>query len=196
MKRMFHQKVKEIRYCLDQDLKNIEGFSQEESLVIKKIGELIYQNDNIYLTTNIRKLWNTFQEEKIDFERFIQILKDLNEKELLDIKFLEDIVYSSIIVSPELMFIFYKNYIQEFPKLIELVIFEIQEKENRDSFKIAENIGIKLVVINNILDYIRMRGVIELMRYSGTPLPGGKSFIILKFDKDKINTIKRELTNF
>ncbi|MCS7243159.1 MAG: hypothetical protein RMJ36_00250 [Candidatus Calescibacterium sp.] len=192
MKRMFHQKVKEIRYGLDQNLKNIEGFSQEESLVIKKIGESIYQDDNIYLTTNIRKLWNLFKEEKIDFEKFIQILRNLNEKELLDIKFLEDVIYSSVIVSPKMMFIFYKNYIQEFPKVIQSLIFEIKEKENRDSFKIAENIGVKLVVVNNILDYLRMHGIVELMRYSGTPLPGGKSFIILKFNNDKINTIQED----
>lgn len=192
MKRMFHQYVHNIKYDLKNEEITIPQFSKEQNTLIKSIGQFIYQNDNIYLTTNIRKLWNNFDQKLINFEQYLSILKELHQKGLLDIKFLEDPIYSSVIVSPYLMFIFYKHYLQEFEKVLQLIIFEIKEKETYDSFKISQNIGVKLVVVNNILDYMRIKGIANLMRYSGTPLPGGKSFIILNFDKQKLESFIKE----
>jgi hypothetical protein len=105
---------------------------------------------------------------------------------MINITFLEDVLYSTVAINPKLMLLYYSNYIPEFEKLLEAIIFEIKEKDNRDSYKIALNVKVKLVVVNNIFDYMREMGILVLMRYSGTPLPGGKSFIILKKDQEKL----------
>lgn len=188
--KMFHQKVKEIKYHISSEPKIIENFDQNQSLVLQKIGEFIYQTDNIYLATSIRKIWQYTEKFFPNFELFLNILKTFNQKRLLNINFLEEVIYSSVIVSPNLMMIYYKNFLSGFHEVLQSLIMEIEEKENDDSFKIAQNIKTKIVVINNILDYLKEEGVLELMKYSGTPLPGGKSFIILKLNKEKFDLFK------
>lgn len=195
MSKMFHQKVKEINFTINKESKIVENLDKNESIVLKIIGEFTYETDNIFLTTNIRKIWDYFSKrigEVFSFEDFLVILKRFNEQGLLDVKFLEPVLYSSIIVSPKLMFIYYQNFFQEFHTVLKAILFEIEEKNNDDSFKIAQNIKVKLVVVNNILDFLREQKIVELMRYSGTPLPGGKSFIILKIDKDKVKEFKEK----
>lgn len=187
---MFHQKIKEIKYHLSYEPKTIENFDQNQSLILQKIGEFIYETDNIYLATNIRKIWQYSENSFPNFEAFLDILKTFNQNGLLNINFLEEVIYSPVIVSPNLMMIYYKNFLKNFHEVLKLLIMEIEEKENDDSFKMAQNIKIKLVVVNNILDYLKQEGALELMRYSGTPLPGGKSFIILKINKEKFNIFK------
>lgn len=185
--KMYHQKVLDIQFDISYEYKTIPNFDDKTSLVIQKIGEFIYKTDNIYLATNIRKLWEYFNNSSWTLQEYISILKNLNSQKLLDIKMLQDELYSSVIVSPKLMFIYYQNYINNFNKLMELLHLEIKEKENKDSFVIAKNIKVKLVVVNNILDYMKNLSILELMRYSGTPLPGGKSFIILTLNKEKLS---------
>ncbi len=195
MSKMFHQKVKEINFTINKESKIIENLDKNESIVFQIIGQFIYETDNIFLTTNIRKVWDYFSKrigEVFSFEDFLVILKRFNEQGLLDVKFLEPPIYSSIIVSPKLMFIYYQNFLQEFHTVLKAILFEIEEKNNDDSFKIAQNIKVKLVVVNNILDFLREQKIVELMRYSGTPLPGGKSFIILKIDEDKLKEFKEK----
>lgn len=185
--RMFHQKIKDIQYSITREPKGINNFSNDESLVIQKIGEFIYDTDNIYLATNIRKLWDYSSVHNL--EEYLEIIKKLHNKNLLDLKLLDDTVFSSVIIFPDLMVIYYKNFLIDFKKVVDSIIFQIKVNKETDSFKIAENVKVKLVVVNNILDYLRKNGVLELMRYSGTPLPGGKSFIILKFDETKIDSV-------
>lgn len=182
---MYHQKVKEIKYDIISDYKPLPNYTEQQSIVIQKIGQFIYQTDNIYLATNVRKLWEN--SNQTDLNKYIQALQELHQKNLLDLKLLPNHeIYSSVIISPELMIIFYKNYLQGYDVVTKNLKIEIIEKENIDSFKIAQNIGVKLVVVNNILDYLRIKDIVKLMRYSGTPLPGGKSFIILQVDKQKL----------
>lgn len=192
---MFHQKVVDIRYSISYESREIENFNSEESFIVQKIGEFVYETDNIYLATNVRKLWNYIQlnlkkPKILIFENCVNILRKLSKEGLLIINFLDEVIYSPMIISPKLMLLYYKNFLQNFQEVLKLIIFEIEEKKQDDSFKIAQNIKIKLVVVNNILDYLNQEKIIELMRYSGTPIAGGKSFIILKINQEKLDSFK------
>lgn len=191
--RMFHQKVKEIliKPKLDEFYK-IMDFNEEKSAVIKLICEFIYINDNIYRTLNVRKLISFYEDNKDNYQNIIpnkdnivNILKDLskNNLELIDIKWLDEEIFSSIIVKPLLLFNYYKVYIENFEEFLNNLKKLIKEG-NTDSFVIASLLKVKLVVVNNILEYFMENNKLSLMRYSGTPLPGGKSFIILKVLQD------------
>lgn len=189
--RMFHQKIKEIQIEPKiNEFYKIDDFSEEYSFVLKLLCEFVYVNDNIYRTLNVRKLLNFYENIKSNYEkininldnkRIVEILQDLSVKnsDLVDIKWLEDKLFSSIIVKPLLLFNYYKLYIENFEDFMDNLIRLIKEG-NTDSFVIASLMKVKLVVVNNILEYFMDKGKVNLMRYSGTPLPGGKSFIILK----------------
>ncbi len=191
--RMFHQKVKEIsiKPKLNEFYK-IMDFNNEESFVIKLLCEFVYINDNIYRTLNVRKLINFYENNKANYQNLvsnqsnlINILKDLsnNHGELVDIKWLKEEIYSSIVVKPLLLFNYYKVYIENFEEFLNNLRKLIKEG-NTDSFVIASLLKVKLVVVNNILEYFMDNNKLSLMRYSGTPLPGGKSFIVLKVSSD------------
>lgn len=191
--RMFHQKVKEIliKPKLNEFYK-IMDFNEEKSAVIKLLCEFIYINDNIYRTLNVRKLISFYENNKDNYQNIIpnkdnivNILKDLskNNAELIDIKWLSEEIFSSIIVKPLLLFNYYKVYIENFEEFLNNLKKLIKEG-NTDSFVIASLLRVKLVVVNNILEYFMENNKLSLMRYSGTPLPGGKSFIILKVSSD------------
>ncbi len=191
--RMFHQKVKEIliKPKLNEFYK-IMDFNEEKSAVIKLLCEFIYINDNIYRTLNVRKLISFYENNKDNYQNIIpnkdnivNILKDLskNNAELIDIKWLSEEIFSSIIVKPLLLFNYYKVYIENFEEFLNNLKKLIKEG-NTDSFVIASLLKVKLVVVNNILEYFMENNKLSLMRYSGTPLPGGKSFIILKVSSD------------
>jgi hypothetical protein len=192
MKRMFHQKVEQVlfypKFLGQKEFLTLQKYDRDISKLIKSIAEFIYNTDNIYLLANIRKIYQyhsqIYPEDSFDY--FLQTLKNLNTDKMINITFLEDVLYSTVAINPKLMLLYYSNYIPEFEKLLEAIIFEIKEKDNRDSYKIALNVKAKLVVVNNIFDYMREMGILVLMRYSGTPLPGGKSFIILKKDQEKL----------
>ncbi|MGB9639136.1 MAG: hypothetical protein ACP5RD_07470 [bacterium] len=192
---MFHQKVKEIK--IQPNLNNfykIMDFDSKKSFVLKLLSEFIYVNDNIYRTLNVRKLIDFYENNKEIYQNMvslnreneiIDILKDLskNNPEVVDIKWLKDEKYSSIIVKPLLLFNYYKIYIENFEEFLNNLKKLIKEG-NTDSFIIASLLKVKLVVVNNILEYYMENNKLSLMRYSGTPLPGGKSFIILKVLQD------------
>lgn len=191
--RMFHQKVKEIliKPKLNEFYK-IMDFNEEKSAVIKLLCEFIYINDNIYRTLNVRKLISFYENNKDNYQNIIpnkdnivNILKDLSKSnaELIDIKWLSEEIFSSIIVKPLLLFNYYKVYIENFEEFLNNLKKLIKEG-NTDSFVIASLLRVKLVVVNNILEYFMENNKLSLMRYSGTPLPGGKSFIILKVSSD------------
>ncbi|MCX7871222.1 MAG: hypothetical protein N2485_06620 [bacterium] len=191
--RMFHQKVKEIliKPKLNEFYK-IMDFNEEKSAVIKLLCEFIYINDNIYRTLNVRKLISFYENNKDNYQNIIpnkdnivNILKDLSKSnaELIDIKWLSEEIFSSIIVKPLLLFNYYKVYIENFEEFLNNLKKLIKEG-NTDSFVIASLLKVKLVVVNNILEYFMENNKLSLMRYSGTPLPGGKSFIILKVSSD------------
>jgi hypothetical protein len=192
--RMFHQKVKEI--LIQPNLNKfykILNFDDEKSFVLKLLCEFVYVNDNIYRTLNVRKLIDFYKNNQDNYknilslseDKIIEILKDLskNNPELVDIKWLKEEIFSSIIVKNLLLFNYYKIYIDNFEEFLGNLKRLIKEGNN-DSFIIASLLKVKLVVVNNILEYYMENGKVELMRYSGTPLPGGKSFIILKVLED------------
>jgi hypothetical protein len=192
--RMFHQKVKEI--LIQPNLNKfykILNFDDEKSFVLKLLCEFVYVNDNIYRTLNVRKLIDFYKNNQDNYknilslseDKIIEILKDLskNNPELVDIKWLKEEIFSSIIVKSLLLFNYYKIYIDNFEEFLGNLKRLIKEGNN-DSFIIASLLKVKLVVVNNILEYYMENGKVELMRYSGTPLPGGKSFIILKVLED------------
>jgi hypothetical protein len=192
--RMFHQKVKEI--LIQPNLTKfykIFDFDDEKSFVLKLLCEFVYVNDNIYRTLNVRKLIDFYKNNQDNYknmlslseDKIIGILKNLsqNNPELVDIKWLKEEIFSSIIVKNLLLFNYYKIYIDNFEEFLGNLKRLIKEGNN-DSFIIASLLKVKLVVVNNILEYYMENGKIELMRYSGTPLPGGKSFIILKILED------------
>jgi hypothetical protein len=192
--RMFHQKVKEI--LIQPNLNKfykIFDFDDEKSFVLKLLCEFVYVNDNIYRTLNVRKLIDFYKNNQDNYknilslseDKIIEILKDLskNNPELVDIKWLKEEIFSSIIVKSLLLFNYYKIYIDNFEEFLGNLKRLIKEGNN-DSFIIASLLKVKLVVVNNILEYYMENGKVELMRYSGTPLPGGKSFIILKILED------------
>jgi hypothetical protein len=192
--RMFHQKVKEI--LIQPNLNKfykILNFDDEKSFVLKLLCEFVYVNDNIYRTLNVRKLIDFYKNNQDNYknilllseDKIIEILKDLskNNPELVDIKWLKEEIFSSIIVKSLLLFNYYKIYIDNFEEFLGNLKRLIKEGNN-DSFIIASLLKVKLVVVNNILEYYMENGKVELMRYSGTPLPGGKSFIILKILED------------
>jgi hypothetical protein len=192
--RMFHQKVKEI--LIQPNLNKfykILDFDDEKSFVLKLLCEFVYVNDNIYRTLNVRKLIDFYKNNQDNYknmlslseDKIIGILKDLsqNNPELVDIKWLKEEIFSSIIVKSLLLFNYYKIYIDNFEEFLGNLKRLIKEGNN-DSFIIASLLKVKLVVVNNILEYYMENGKIELMRYSGTPLPGGKSFIVLKVLED------------
>jgi len=192
--RMFHQKVKEI--LIQPNLTKfykILDFDEEKSFVLKLLCEFVYVNDNIYRTLNVRKLIDFYKNNQDNYknmlslseDKIIGILKDLskNNPELVDIKWLKEEIFSSIIVKNLLLFNYYKIYIDNFEEFLGNLKRLIKEGNN-DSFIIASLLKVKLVVVNNILEYYMENGKIELMRYSGTPLPGGKSFIVLKVLED------------
>ncbi|MFN3995974.1 MAG: hypothetical protein ACK4GR_05550, partial [bacterium] len=131
--KMFHQKVEEIKYPVSYEPKKVEDFDQDQSLILQKIGEFIYETDNIYLATNIRKLWQYAENSLPNFEVFLNTLKTFNQNKLLDINFLQEVIYSPVIVSPNLMMIYYKNFLKDFYEVLKSLIIEIQEKENDDS---------------------------------------------------------------
>jgi len=205
MKRMFHQKVNEItfipKFLNRSDFVSILGYTVDQSKIIKSIGEFIYDTDNIYLITTIRKLYNyhckLYEDDNLGY--YVKVLNELEEKKLVNVKIFkeseEDLIYSTIEISPLLMFMYYQRYIENFETLLKAIVFEIKEKDNKDSYKIAQNVKVKLVVVNNILDYMKNMGILHLMRYSGTPLPGGKSFIILKKDLEGIESFINENSN-
>jgi len=192
--RMFHQKVKEI--LIQPNLNKfykIFDFDDEKSFVLKLLCEFVYVNDNIYRTLNVRKLIDFFKNNQDNYknmlslseDKIIGILKNLsqNNPELVDIKWLKEEIFSSIIVKNLLLVNYYKIYIDNFEEFLGNLKRLIKEGNN-DSFIIASLLKVKLVVVNNILEYYMENGKIELMRYSGTPLPGGKSFIVLKILED------------
>jgi len=192
--RMFHQKVKEI--LIQPNLNKfykILDFDEEKSFVLKLLCEFVYVNDNIYRTLNVRKLIDFYKNNQDNYknmlslseDKIIGILKNLsqNNPELVDIKWLKEEIFSSIIVKSLLLFNYYKIYIDNFEEFLGNLKRLIKEGNN-DSFIIASLLKVKLVVVNNILEYYMENGKIELMRYSGTPLPGGKSFIVLKVLED------------
>ncbi len=192
--RMFHQKVKEI--LIQPNLNKfykILDFDEEKSFVLKLLCEFVYVNDNIYRTLNVRKLIDFYKNNQDNYknilslseDKIVEILKDLskNNPELVDIKWLKEEIFSSIIVKSLLLFNYYKIYIDNFEEFLGNLKRLIKEGNN-DSFIIASLLKVKLVVVNNILEYYMENGKIQLMRYSGTPLPGGKSFIILKVLED------------
>jgi hypothetical protein len=192
--RMFHQKVKEI--LIQPNLTKfykILDFDDEKSFVLKLLCEFVYVNDNIYRTLNVRKLIDFYKNNQDNYknilslseDKIVEILKDLskNNPELVDIKWLKEEIFSSIIVKSLLLFNYYKIYIDNFEEFLGNLKRLIKEGNN-DSFIIASLLKVKLVVVNNILEYYMENGKIQLMRYSGTPLPGGKSFIILKVLED------------
>ena len=192
--RMFHQKVKEI--LIQPNLNKfykIFDFDNEKSFVLKLLCEFVYVNDNIYRTLNVRKLIDFYKNNQDNYknilslseDKIVEILKDLskNNPELVDIKWLKEEIFSSIIVKSLLLFNYYKIYIDNFEEFLGNLKRLIKEGNN-DSFIIASLLKVKLVVVNNILEYYMENGKIQLMRYSGTPLPGGKSFIILKILED------------
>ena len=192
--RMFHQKVKEI--LIQPNLTKfykILDFDEEKSFVLKLLCEFVYVNDNIYRTLNVRKLIDFYKNNQDNYknmlslseDKIIGILKNLsqNNPELVDIKWLKEEIFSSIIVKSLLLFNYYKIYIDNFEEFLGNLKRLIKEGNN-DSFIIASLLKVKLVVVNNILEYYMENGKIQLMRYSGTPLPGGKSFIILKVLED------------
>jgi len=192
--RMFHQKVKEI--LIQPNLNKfykILDFDDEKSFVLKLLCEFVYVNDNIYRTLNVRKLIDFYKNNQDNYknilslseDKIVEILKDLskNNPELVDIKWLKEEIFSSIIVKSLLLFNYYKIYIDNFEEFLGNLKRLIKEGNN-DSFIIASLLKVKLVVVNNILEYYMENGKIQLMRYSGTPLPGGKSFIILKILED------------
>jgi hypothetical protein len=192
--RMFHQKVKEI--LIQPNLNKfykILDFDDEKSFVLKLLCEFVYVNDNIYRTLNVRKLIDFYKNNQDNYknmlslseDKIIGILKDLskNNPEFVDIKWLKEEIFSSIIVKSLLLFNYYKIYIDNFEEFLGNLKRLIKEGNN-DSFIIASLLKVKLVVVNNILEYYMENGKIELMRYSGTPLPGGKSFIVLKILED------------
>jgi hypothetical protein len=192
--RMFHQKVKEIliKPNLNKFYK-IFDFDDEKSFVLKLLCEFVYVNDNIYRTLNVRKIIDFYKNNQDNYknilslseDKIIQILKDLskNNPELVDIKWLKEEIFSSIIVKSLLLFNYYKIYIDNFEEFLGNLKRLIKESNN-DSFIISSLLKVKLVVVNNILEYYMENGKVKLMRYSGTPLPGGKSFIILKILED------------
>jgi len=188
--RMFHQKVKEI--IIQPNLNKfykIFDFDDEKSFVLKLLCEFLYVNDNIYRTLNVRKLIDFYKNNQDNYknmlslteDKIISILKYLsnNNPELVDIKWLKEEIFSSIIVKNLLLFNYYKIYIDNFEEFLGNLKRLIKEGNN-DSFIIASLLKVKLVVVNNILEYYMENNKLILMRYSGTPLPGGKSFIILK----------------
>jgi hypothetical protein len=192
--RMFHQKVKEI--LIQPNLNKfykILNFDDEKSFVLKLLCEFVYVNDNIYRTLNVRKLIDFYKNNQDNYknmlslseDKIIGILKDLskNNPEFVDIKWLKEEIFSSIIVKSLLLFNYYKIYIDNFEEFLGNLKRLIKEGNN-DSFIIASLLKVKLVVVNNILEYYMENGKVELMRYSGTPLLGGKSFIILKVLED------------
>jgi len=192
--RMFHQKVKEI--LIQPNLTKfykILDFDDEKSFVLKLLCEFVYVNDNIYRTLNVRKLIDFYKNNQDNYknilslseDKIVEILKDLskNNPELVDIKWLKEEIFSSIIVKSLLLFNYYKIYIDNFEEFLGNLKRLIKEGNN-DSFIIASLLKVKLVVVNNILEYYMENRKIQLMRYSGTPLPGGKSFIILKVLED------------
>lgn len=192
--RMFHQKVKEI--LIQPNLNKfykILDFDEEKSFVLKLLCEFVYVNDNTYRTLNVRKLIDFYKNNQDNYknmlslseDKIIGILKDLskNNPELVDIKWLKEEIFSSIIVKSLLLFNYYKIYIDNFEEFLGNLKRSIKEGNN-DSFIIASLLKVKLVVVNNILEYYMENGKVKLMRYIGTPLPGGKSFIILKILED------------
>lgn len=193
--KMFHQKVKEIQ--IQPNLNNfykIMDFDDKTSFVLKLLSEFIYIDDNIYRTLNVRKLIDFYKNNKNIYQNMvslnedneiINILKYLSKdhSELIDIKWLKEEIFSSIIVKPLLLFNYYKTYIEKFEEFLNNLKRLIKEG-NADSFIIASLLKVKLVVVNNILEYYMENNKLALMRYSGTPLPGGKSFIILKILQD------------
>jgi hypothetical protein len=192
--KMFHQKVKEI--LIQPNLNKfykIFDFDDEKSFVLKLLCEFVYVNDNIYRTLNVRKLIDFYKNNQGNYknmlslseDKIIGILKNLsqNNPKLVDIKWLKEEIFSSIIVKNLLLFNYYKIYIDNFEEFLGNLKRLIKEGNN-DSFIIASLLKVKLVVVNNILEYYMENGKVKLMRYSGTPLPGGKSFIILKVLED------------